>query len=680
MKKIIIVFYLFFIFIFLLRNTSPFVNSGDSGEFITTSCILGIAHSPGYPLYSLLGKIFSVIIPFGNYAYRINIMNIIFTMLMLILILFWAEKILLDYRKVLIYIFSCGIFIFSESYLKNTIQTEVFVLNSLFCVVLIILSVFAINSGNFNFWYLISFLFSLSLGNHHTIIFLSPGMFYLLLKAEINFKKIIFCILFFLLGFSIYFVLPLRSQKDPYFDWGNTEKLKNLYKVILRKDYGTFQLTIEKPLERSFTNIFLQTKRFVKKSIKDLTIFGIVLVILSFYLLFVNNKKMFVLIFTSYLISGIGFLLLSNLPFEPLYDGILERFYILPNTIAILGFLLSLIYIQKFLLTIFLFVILGFGYNFYKNINVCNYRKYYLNYDYGINIFRTLPYNSLLFMDGGDDTFYTLGYLQAVEKRRKDVGLYDRGGLVFKSIYGKDFRSLSKQEKEIVRINVEQSFVDLRPIFYSTFNKNILPNKTLKYAGVLYFVESSFLNREYDKEFISEIYSYRGIFDKYCDYRSNALAPIYLFMEMLEEKNLEKKFKLLKYLHYLYPEIDWLKNNCIIELHKIGFEFFNKEDFLLSKNAYELILKIKPDDFYALLNLGVNYEKMEEFIFAEMFYKKAINVQPSNVRAYYNLGSLYWKLNRWQDAFLMFEKVLDLEPQNEEVKKYIDYLKLKIRS
>ncbi len=680
MKKLIIIFYLFFIFLFLLRNTSPFVNSGDSGEFITTSCILGIAHSPGYPLYSLLGKIFSFIIPFGNYAYRINVMNIIFTMFILILIILFAEKILLDYRKVLIYIFIYGILIFSESYLKNTIQTEVFVLNSLFCVILIILSFFAINDDNFNFWYLIFFLFGLSLGNHHTIIFLFPSIFYLFLKTKINFKKIIFCILFFLLGFIVYFVLPLRSQKDPYFDWGDTEKLENLYRVILRKDYGTFQLTIDKPLERNFTNILLQIKRFFKKSIKDLTIFGLILVIISFYFLFINNKKIFVLIFTSYIISGIGFMLLSNMPFEPLYDGILERFYILPNTIAILSCLLCLVYINKFLITIFLFAILGFGYNFYNNINVCNYRNYYLNYDYGINIFKILPYNSLLFMDGGDDTFYTLGYLQAVERRRKDVGLYDRGGLVFKSIYGKDFRSLSKQEKEVLRISVEKSFINSRPVFYSTFNKNILPEEKLKYAGVLYFVESSFLNRNYDREFITEIYSYRGIFEKYCDYRSNALAPVYLFMESLQEKNLKEKIKLLKYLYYLYPEIDWLKNNCIIELHKIGFELFNNENFLLSRDVYELILKIKADDVYALLNLGVNYEKVGKFISAEECYKKAMSIQPSNVRAHYNLGSLYWRQNKWQESLLMFEKVLDLEPQNEEVKKYIEYLKLKIKS
>lgn len=679
MKKVIFIIYLLFVFLILLHNTSPFVNSGDSGEFITTSCILGIAHSPGYPLYSLLGKIFSFIIPFGNYAYRINIMNVIFCILSLILIFLWTEKFLENNKKVLVSIFIYGILVFSESYFKNTIQAEVFILNSLFAIALIISTTF-INKNNLKIWYLISFIFGLSLGNHHTIIFLFPGIFFLFLKTRKNFKNIIFCILFFLLGLSVYFVLSLRSQKNPYFDWGDTEKLENLYKVILRKDYGTFQLTIEKPLKRNFRNIFFQIKRFIKKSIKDLTILGIVLIFVSFYLLYLNNKKIFIFIFLSYIFSGIGFLVLANLPFEPLYDGILERFYIFPNTIAILGCLISLIYIKKFLWLVFLCAIGGFGYNFLNNSYICNYRNYYLNYDYGMNIFKTLPYNSILFMDGGDDTFYTLGYLQAVEKKRKDLNLHDRGGLVFTNIYGNDFRSLSKQEKEIRRNIIEKSFINLKPIFYSTFNKNILPNEKLKYAGVLYFVESSFVNGNYPKEFISEIFSYRGIFEQYCDYRSNALKPIYLFMEAVEERDLKNKFKLLKYTYYLYPEVDWLKNNVVIELHRVGFDLFNENKFLLSKAVYELILKINPKDTYALLNLGVNYERIGDFLLAESCYKKTIDVEPQNVRAYYNLGSLYWKLNKWQEALLVFRKVLSLEPQNEEVKKYIEYLRFKVKS
>jgi hypothetical protein len=46
----------------------------DGGELITASMTLGIAHPPGYPLYVLLGKAFSLL-PLGTVAYRYNLLS-----------------------------------------------------------------------------------------------------------------------------------------------------------------------------------------------------------------------------------------------------------------------------------------------------------------------------------------------------------------------------------------------------------------------------------------------------------------------------------------------------------------------------------------------------------------------------------------------------------------------------
>lgn len=46
----------------------------DGGELITASTTLGIAHPPGYPLYILIGKLFSLI-PIGSVAYRFNLLS-----------------------------------------------------------------------------------------------------------------------------------------------------------------------------------------------------------------------------------------------------------------------------------------------------------------------------------------------------------------------------------------------------------------------------------------------------------------------------------------------------------------------------------------------------------------------------------------------------------------------------
>ncbi len=48
--------------------------SPDGSELATVPCILGLAHSPGYPLYTWLGKLFCML-PIGDAAQRINLMS-----------------------------------------------------------------------------------------------------------------------------------------------------------------------------------------------------------------------------------------------------------------------------------------------------------------------------------------------------------------------------------------------------------------------------------------------------------------------------------------------------------------------------------------------------------------------------------------------------------------------------
>ena len=49
--------------------------SPDGSELATVPYVLGLAHSPGYPLYTWMGFLFSHLLPFGDVAHRINLMS-----------------------------------------------------------------------------------------------------------------------------------------------------------------------------------------------------------------------------------------------------------------------------------------------------------------------------------------------------------------------------------------------------------------------------------------------------------------------------------------------------------------------------------------------------------------------------------------------------------------------------
>jgi hypothetical protein len=52
----------------------PSLPGGDSGELIVASCSLGLPHPPGYPLFAMIGWLFTHI-PFGSIAWRVNLFS-----------------------------------------------------------------------------------------------------------------------------------------------------------------------------------------------------------------------------------------------------------------------------------------------------------------------------------------------------------------------------------------------------------------------------------------------------------------------------------------------------------------------------------------------------------------------------------------------------------------------------
>src|SRR5688572_14256891 len=51
------------------------VSGGDSGELISVAYHVGVAHPPGYPLYTLLAKLTTLLVPLGGIAWRVSVFS-----------------------------------------------------------------------------------------------------------------------------------------------------------------------------------------------------------------------------------------------------------------------------------------------------------------------------------------------------------------------------------------------------------------------------------------------------------------------------------------------------------------------------------------------------------------------------------------------------------------------------
>ena len=123
-------------FLIYYLTLSPGVFGFDSAELATGVFTWGIIHPPGYPLYLILGKIFSFL-PFGDLAYRLNLMSAFFA----------ALTTLVNYRIIkllvkdnIVAVAGACIFAFSNYFWQMAVVAEVYTLH----VFLLSLSLYSI--------------------------------------------------------------------------------------------------------------------------------------------------------------------------------------------------------------------------------------------------------------------------------------------------------------------------------------------------------------------------------------------------------------------------------------------------------------------------------------------------------------------------------------------------------
>src|SRR4051812_29472484 len=74
--------FLWMAFVVLIAGTLYFLTAardivvGDTPEFITAAVTFGVPHPSGYPLFTMLGHLFSLL-PFGSIPFRLNLLSVI---------------------------------------------------------------------------------------------------------------------------------------------------------------------------------------------------------------------------------------------------------------------------------------------------------------------------------------------------------------------------------------------------------------------------------------------------------------------------------------------------------------------------------------------------------------------------------------------------------------------------
>src|SRR6266436_3837491 len=169
------------VFLVYLNTLTPSIVGGDTGELITVACKLGVAHPPGYPLFTMLAKLFTFI-PFGSIAWRVNLLSAVCDSAAAVIILLTVRRWTRNERAGLL---AAGLFSFSPLVWRYAVVGEVFALNNLL-VALMIYSAGRYSDGHERkFAYLTAFFFGLGMSNHHTSLFVGlPVLVWILITGR----------------------------------------------------------------------------------------------------------------------------------------------------------------------------------------------------------------------------------------------------------------------------------------------------------------------------------------------------------------------------------------------------------------------------------------------------------------------------------------------------------------
>ncbi|MEQ8186995.1 MAG: DUF2723 domain-containing protein [Candidatus Eremiobacterota bacterium] len=414
----------------------PSIAGGDSAELVTACAVTGIPHPPGYPLYTLLGKIFTLL-PFCSIAWRVNLLSA-FSSALCCMFIYLSLEILTGNPVSSL----CGslCLAFSRYFWHYSEVSEVFPLNNMFVSLLIyILIVWRENLNNNRYIYLTGFVFGLSMTNHHTAILFVPAIIFFLIYNKNIFKKkiLLFSAIAFLAGLIPYIYLPLAAMREPPLNWNNPVNVKNFKSLVFRENYGSMSLIPEKFLKEHNLKappLYKKLSAYTVSFYYQFRTTGILLAIAGFIYLLVTDLPLNIFLCTGIFFTGFFFISIANMPFEiPLLVGVLQRFYIM--SAVIFSFYTG--FGVKFLLNFFgkfsarwnviisvIIVFLCFSVPFISNMDEADFRNNYLASDYGKNILSPLPYNSILFVKG-DLPSMTIDYLQMAEGFRRDIKVID---------------------------------------------------------------------------------------------------------------------------------------------------------------------------------------------------------------------------------------------------------------
>jgi len=622
-----------------LFTLCPTIYWEDSAAFSSVHALLGIPHSPGFPLYVLLGRLF-LLLPIGNSAFLSNSMSAFWgsmSLVILYLLISSLKRSGEDRSKPRILLSplsaTAGILFlsFTSSFWLQTVRAEVYTLNLFFTLILIFLSIKwaddNLSIDSYKIFLLFSFSFGISLANHPLLIAtLAPAflLYYLMTDAKrfLAPTRLMLGSVLFLIGMSVYLYLPIRASLSPAINWGNPDTFSGLISYLLRtsQPIGSSAEVGFPYLQRLGFNLSFPVIQF------GLAFFW--LGVVGALWLYNTNRKIFLFTFCIFILNLLTASWASDFSLRN-YDLL---GYLLPSlSMFAIWFAFGINFVLSWLAGMLKvgqkvakrgksralnnglsYVLMGIIvllplFQIWRNYSGCNKRSQTWAYRYADQILSSVKKDALILI-GDDNTLTPLWYLSLASGKRPDVKI-----LSITALHQTSYREQISQQYPGIKLPPSGS--------------NDLGELALKITA---------LNSH--------------LFPVYTTYFSTHPD----FVEHLVPDG---------YIYQLYPKKTILTDN---DIERQG-EFLRRN---VEPDHYDTITREHFGDL--IFNLGGFYDRLSIPTASMEYFLWALEIDPSNPRIYFQLGKAFLKNGDRQKAFEFLQAGLELDPYNQEAIKLLE--------
>ncbi len=472
---------------------------------------------------------------------------------------------------------------------------------------------------------LLGYLWGLAMGNHMSVLLLAPFVLYLFYRSrvwEINRRSsVLFFSIAFLLGFSVYLYLPIRSSVEPVLNWGRPTDLDSFIRHISAWQYRVWMFT-------GGWSVFLQRLMvYIRLLSGQFSPFLLILVPAGGFYLYRNNRSILI---------ALAIVFLSNLFYSLNYDIPDIDPYFIPSFMVIVVFIGTGIYqltagfsgkFKGAVVSLSAASLVIPMISLQANYRACDRSRDFMAYELASNLLSTVSWDSVV-LTRTWDLYAPVLYKQYIEGKRPDVVMIDYE-LMRRSWYVEQLMERHGEQFASARKEVDQ-FLDLVADFEAgrTYDSRRLDFAFHEMLNAILF--TGFPERAAYVDFDDNLYIAPTL-------RKDPHGVIFQLREEYGETSTNISFYILSStldstIHRDEREL-WIRSLYPRYAMKEGIILREKGHLSEAAKSLENARTFSPIDPVVLHLLGDTYFKLDSLSHARDCYRKLVETNPADVNA-----------------------------------------------